>query len=239
MTTSRTWHRAFSRPLVALLATAITLGAVQSASAQYQYVPSRDYYHNDTAGGTVLGGALGAVTGAIVGGRSHRGEGALIGAGVGAITGNVLGRNKDRADEQRAAIGAATVAQANQAAAAQAVTNYDLIRMTQAGVAEEVIISAIRSRGARLDLSPEGLIALKENGVSDRVLVNAQNITQNYAAAPTTIVTEAVPPTVIVAPRPVYYGWGPHYYHRPHYYHHHHYHGHHGGHHGGHLSVHF
>ena len=222
-----------SRSLVALLAFAVTLGAVQSASAQYQYVPSRDYYHNDTVGGTVLGGALGAVTGAIVGGKDHRGGGALIGAGVGALTGNVLGRNKDRADEQRAAIGAATVAQANQAAAAQAVTNYDLISMTQAGVSEDVIISAMRSRGSRLDLSPQGLISLKENGVSDRVIVNAQNMVQNYAAAPQpTIVTDAPPPTVIVAPRPVYYyGWGPpcyRPYYRPHNYHR-----------GGHLSVHF
>lgn len=227
MATTPILQRTGSRLLVALLATAILLGAVQSASAQYQYVPSPDYYHNDTAGGTVLGGALGAITGAIVGGKSKRGEGALIGAGVGAITGNVLGRNKDRADQYRAATGAATVARANQAVAAQAVTNYDLIRMTQAGVTEEVIISALRSRGARLDLSPEGLIALKENGVSDRVLINAQNLAQNYAAAPgPTIVTEAVPPTVIVAPRPVYhYGYWPHYYHRPCYHHHHYGHG--------------
>ena len=54
-----------------------------------------------------MGGAFGAVTGAIVGGRKDRGEGALIGAGVGALTGNLLGRAKDRADEQRAAAGAA------------------------------------------------------------------------------------------------------------------------------------
>lgn len=228
MATTPIWQRTGSRLLVAFLTVTILQSAVQSASAQYQYVPSRDYYHNDTVGGTVVGGALGAITGAIVGGKSNRGEGALIGAGVGAITGNVLGRNKDRADEARAAAGAASVARANQAVAAQAVTNYDLIRMTQAGVNEDVIISALQSRGARLDLSPEGLIALKENGVSDRVLINAQNLARNYAAAPApTIVTEAVPSTVIVTPRPVYhYGYWPHYYYGHPYHHHHHYHGH-------------
>ncbi len=222
MATTPNCQRTGSHLLVAFLAMTMLLSAVQSASAQYQYVPSRDYYHNDTAGGTVVGGALGAITGAIVGGKSKRAEGALIGAGVGAITGNVLGRNKDRADEARAAAGAASVARANQAVAAQAVTNYDLIRMTQAGVNEDVIISALQSRGARLDLSPEGLIALKENGVSDRVLINAQNLARNYASAPApTIVTEAVPSTVIVTPRPVYhYGYWPRYHCRPHYHYH-------------------
>ncbi len=217
MATSGTWHRTISRPLVMLLTVATALGAVQSAEAQYRYVPSRDYYQNDTAGGTFLGGALGAITGAIIGGRSKRGEGALIGAGVGALTGNILGRNKDRADQQQAAYGAASVARANQAAAAQAVTNFDLIRMTQAGVGEEVIISTLRARGTRLDLSPEGLIALKESGVSERVLISAQNLMQNYAARPTTIATG--PPPVIVTPRPVWaHGYSPHYYY-PEYHH--------------------
>jgi hypothetical protein len=95
-------------------------------------------------------------------GKDHRGEGALIGAGVGALTGNVLGRNQDRLDEQRAANGAFVVDQANRQAAAQAITNLDLIRLSQAGVSDDIIISAIRSRGARLDLSPSGLIALKQ-----------------------------------------------------------------------------
>ena len=67
-------------------------------------------------------------------------------AGVGALTGNLLGRGKDQQDERRAANGARIAAQANRQAAAQAVTNFDLIRLTQAGVGEDVIISTLRAR---------------------------------------------------------------------------------------------
>lgn len=52
-----------------------------------------------TQDGAILGGALGAGTGAIIGHQSgHQGEGALIGAGVGAITGALVG---DQVDERR------------------------------------------------------------------------------------------------------------------------------------------
>jgi outer membrane lipoprotein SlyB len=197
---------------------------VRPAVAQYVYQPAPDYYHNDTASGTVVGGALGAITGAAVAGRKDRGAGALIGAGVGAITGNLMGRSKDAADSRRAAYGAATVGQLNQQAAAMAVTNYDLLQMTQAGLSEDVIISTMRSRGARIDLSPQALIALKQQGVSDRVVVAAQQMSAapGYippaAAGPTVISEVPPPPAVIVAP-----AYRPYDYHPP-YYHHHHYH---------------
>ncbi|MCC7476762.1 MAG: glycine zipper 2TM domain-containing protein [Pirellulales bacterium] len=214
---------------VVVIALAVLAGLESKpAAAQYYYQPAPDYYHNDTASGTFVGGALGAVTGAIVGGRKDRGEGALIGAGVGALTGNLLGRSKDAQDERRAAAGAAAVGQMNQQAAAMAVTNYDLLQMTRAGVSEEVIISTMRSRGARIDLSPQSLIALKQQGVSDRVVMAAQDMSasRGYAlpAPPTLGVVSEVPPpppAVIVQPlyRPYYY------YHAPHYGHYHHCHG--------------
>lgn len=188
-----------------LLSAAVLFSAFRASYAQpYYYEPAPDYYHNDTAAGTFMGGAFGAITGAVVGGKKNRGEGALIGAGVGALTGNVLGRNKDRVDEQRAAYGAARVGQLNQQVAAQAVTNYDLLEMTRAGVSEDVIISTLRSRGARLDLSPNSLIALKQAGVSDRVVLAAQDLNRGVAVgAPVPVVTEVVRPTrVYVAPAP-------------------------------------
>ncbi len=208
--------------VVAGLTAAILLAQFDCAVGQpYYYQPSPDYYHNDTASGTVLGGAFGAVTGAIVGGRKDRGEGALIGAGVGAITGNLLGRSKDRTDEHRAAAGAAAVGQLNQQATATAVTNYDLLEMTRAGVSEDVIISTMRARGVRLDLSPNALISLKQSGVSDRVVLAAQNINASPAAyiggPPPVVVTEAVPTRVIVRP-----AWRPYYGHWHDYHHHHH-----------------
>jgi len=208
------------RPVVALLATAVALSQFDCAEAQpYYYQPAPDYYHNDTASGTVMGGALGAVTGAIVGGRKDRGEGALIGAGIGAVTGNLLGRSKDRADEQRAAVGAATVGRLNQQASALAVTNYDLLEMTRAGVSDDVVISTMRSRGVQIDLSPQSLISLKQSGVSDRVVLAAQEMSRGgpYVAGPAPVsVVEAVPTRVIVTPAYPYYG--PRY----RYYHHHH-----------------
>ena len=212
-------QRAFGG-IAVILAAAFAFGANRGAVAQpYYYQPSPDYYHNDTASGTFMGGALGAVTGAIVGGRKDRGEGALIGAGVGAITGNLLGRSKDRADEQRTAVGIAATAHANQQAAAQAISNYDLVSMARAGVSDDVIISTMRSRGARLDLGPQALISLKQSGVNDRVLLAAQEMNGGpgyvYSPPPAPVVVhETPPPAVIIHSSP----WHRHrYYHRPHY----------------------
>jgi uncharacterized protein YcfJ len=194
---------------------AAALGSCGDLRAQYAYVPPPDYYRNNTLEGTVAGGAFGAITGAILGGRNDRGEGALIGAGVGALAGNLLGRSKDTADVRRANAGATAVAYANQQAAARAVTNYDLIRMTEAGLGDDVIVSTLRARGARLDLSPEGVIALNKSGVSDRVIMAAQdfNGTSGLPGGPApTLVADPPPPAVIVAPHPYWYPPCPPYY---------------------------
>jgi Glycine zipper len=216
MARQMTWSSTTFGLTVTALTAAFALGRVENAAAQpYYYQPAPDYYHNDTASGTVMGGAFGAVTGAIIGGKKDRGEGALIGAGVGALTGNLLGRAKDRTDEHRAAVGGAVAAHANQQAAAMAITNYDVISMTRAGVSDDVIISTMRSRGARLDLSPQALISLKQSGVNDRVLLAAQDMNNGPAyvyGPPPPVVVHEVPPTVIVRPSP----WR-HYHYRPHY----------------------
>jgi hypothetical protein len=206
MTMLGSWRRGVCWPVVTVLAATFICGGAVSAYGQYYYQPSPDYYRNDTAEGTIFGGVLGAVTGAVIGGKKDRGEGALIGAGVGAVTGNLLGRKKDQTDERRAAAGATAAAHANQQAAARAVTNIDLIRMAQAGVSDDLIISTIRARGTRLDLSPQALISLKESGVSDPVMIAAQEMTRGPVLAPapamTTVITEPAPRTVIIAPPP-------------------------------------
>jgi uncharacterized protein YcfJ len=218
--------------VVALVSAASALIQTDRAGAQYYYQPAPDYYHNDTASGTVAGGALGAVSGAIIGGKKNRGEGALIGLGVGALTGNLLGRSKDRADEARTAYGAAAVGQMNAQANSAAVTNYDLLEMTRAGVSEDVIISTMRSRGTRIDLAPQSLIALKQQGISDRVVMAAQDMQRGYppaGPAPVAVVREVPPPPAVIVERPYYY------YPRYGYYHHHH----HYRHCGPHTHVHF
>lgn len=225
MTMLGSWSRAVSWPVVMVLMAAFICSGAVDAYGQYYYQPSPDYYRNDTAEGTIFGGVLGAVTGAVIGGKKDRGEGALIGAGVGAVAGNLLGRKKDDTDERRAAAGATAVAHANQQVAACAVTNADLIRMAQAGMSDDLIISTIRARGTRLDLSPQSLILLKESGVSDSVMIAAQEMTRAPVLAPVpatmTVITEPVPRTVIIAPHPRPFYFVPYHHHRgpprPHY----------------------
>ena len=179
-----------------LLALAVVTLTAADSAAQYVYDPGPNYYRNDTAEGTVTGGAFGAITGALIGsGSGDAGEGALIGAGVGAIAGNLFGRSQDKADQRQAAYGYAATQRANAQAAALAVTNADLVQMTAAGLDDSVIVGAIHSRGGRFDLSPNGLIVLKQNGVSDNVVRAAQ---QAVVASPDGVVVS--PP-----PRAVYY----------------------------------
>ncbi|TWT41599.1 glycine zipper domain-containing protein [Botrimarina hoheduenensis] len=196
--------------------------AAPSVDAQYYYAPSRDYYRNDTAEGTVVGGGLGAITGALIGGSEGKSpEGALIGGAVGAIAGNLFGRSKDAADRQQANAGYAATNAANYQAAQQAVTNYDLAQMTQAGLSEAVVVGAIQQRGARLDLSPQGLIQLKQAGVSDAVLMAAQRATATgpqggyLPPAPASVLVER-PSVYFLEPAPrVYFraGYGHHHRH--------------------------
>src|SRR4051794_28970540 len=216
------------KALLAIVTVFVGLACAEPAAAQpYYYQPAPDYYYNDTASGTFLGGAMGAITGAIIGGKHHAGQDALIGAGVGAVTGNLLGRSKDANDDRRAAQGAAAVNQMNQQAVAMAVTDSDLVQMTRAGINEDVIISTMRSRGARVDLSPQSVIALRQQGGSDRVVLAAQQMGggSGYVAGapaygPTVISEVPPPPAVIVAPyRPYYYGYYPRPYYYGHYYH--------------------
>lgn len=225
-----TWYQPFGKRFGATEFLAFLAIAGQAEAQQYYYQPPPSYYQNDTATGAVVGGGLGAVTGALVGGKDHRGGGALIGAGVGALTGGLIGNAADAADQRTAAAGTAVAAQANAQVAAMAVTNFDLVQMTRAGVGEDVIISTIRSRGGRFDLSPNGLILLKQSGVSDRVVMAAQSSTPDVYAPVVAPAVIGPPPVVYVQPMPVvrfYSGpsWG--YHHRFYNHsHHRHYHGH-------------
>jgi hypothetical protein len=223
--------RGVARVAILLLAASCLELSATPVRGQYYYAPPPSYYQNDTLGGTVVGGGLGAITGAVIGGKKNRGEGALIGAGVGALTGGLIGKSQDNADARHAVVGSSVAAHANAQVAAQAVTNYDLVDMTRAGLSEDVIISTLRSRGGRFDLSPAALIALKQNGVSDRVVIAAQSMSPSgYSApapavvmSPSPAVVVSSPPVVYVRPAPVVrfygsYGWG--------HGHHHHHHGH-------------
>lgn len=148
--------------------------------------------------GALLGTTLGAIGGGIIGHQTgHTGDGALLGALAGGVTGAVVG---DAKDDRDAALAHAAAADAQ---AQQAVTNADLIMMTQQGISDQVIVQTVRTRGGRLDLSPASIIDLKNNGVSDTVILGIQQAAQ--PAGPSTVVPAGGTSSsvVIVRPRPV------------------------------------
>lgn len=202
------------------LTVAIVVSSQVSAIAQqnYYYEAPPSYYRNDTRQGTVTGLGIGAITGALIGGKKNREGGALIGAGIGALTGHAMGSARDAQDARQVAVGSSIAAQANAQAAARAVTNLDLVQMTQAGISDELIISTINTRGGRFDFSPQSLIGLKQSGVSDRVVIAAQQAAGLNVPTPINP-SVSVPAPIVVRPSPVI-----HHYHVPrrHYYHHYH-----------------
>ena len=165
------------------------------------------YAPNHTAAGMGNGAGIGALAGVIIGHQSgHTGTGALIGAATGAFAGGLIGNAEDAREERDAALYHAQLVEQNR----NMMTNYDLVRMTQSGISDDVIIGTMHSRGGRFDLSPDAMISLKSSGVSDRVLLAVQ---QNGAAPPPPIVDPphmvVVPPPpvgvgVVVAPRPIH-----------------------------------
>lgn len=113
---------------------------------------------NRTGTGALMGGAIGAASGAVIGGR-NAGAGALIGGAVGAVTGGLIGNAMDREAQARL-----------QQQAPQTYTRIDQGRplsvadvkaLAAARVGDDVIISQIRSTHTSFQLSSADLIDLK------------------------------------------------------------------------------
>jgi hypothetical protein len=71
--------------------------------------------------------------------------------------------------------------------AALGMTNRDIIQLVQAKISDDVIITKIRQSKTRFDTSTQGLVALKQAGVSDQlisVMVNAGSAGEAAAPAP-------------------------------------------------------
>ncbi|WP_437224159.1 glycine zipper family protein [Planctomicrobium sp. SH661] len=184
---------------------------------------------NHAQSGAVMGTALGTVAGAAIGGESgHAAGGALIGALTGAMAGTVIGDAGDAREERDMALaqrdGAILQAQyvTQQQQQQQALNNFDLIRLSQSGVGDDVIVNMINTRGGQFNLNTESIISLKSNGVSDRVILAAQTAPAVGTPAPSVVAPAPQPgvvvlqpqPTVIVEPAPpVMWGWG--YHHHP------------------------
>ena len=65
-----------------------------------------------------------------------------------------------------------------QAQTGQALTNDDIIKMVKAQLSESIIFTTIDSSNPGFDLSPAGLIALKDGGVNDRIIEALQRRVQ-------------------------------------------------------------
>ena len=134
-----------------------------------------------TASGALLGGAIGAGTGAIIGGR-HAGEGALIGGAIGALTGGIIGNSMDQQQRERVReYSPQTLQRVDQG---QPLGVADIKALAKAGVSDEVIISQIRNSHTAYRLSTAEIIDLKDAGVSEHVIDVMINTASTSSAAP-------------------------------------------------------
>jgi len=167
--------------------------------------------NSNAVGGAVVGTGLGALTGAIVGsafGRRDAAAGALIGAAAGGLGGALVGHAQDEKNQQNAQAAQAAYQQAQAQADQAALTNADVVYMVRSGLSPEVIINSIHSRGGRFDTTPDAIVQLKANGVSDYLIQVMQTTPPPSASVPPPVAYGPPPgPAVGVVVRP-YWGWG-------------------------------
>ncbi len=186
-------------PAVVMLASLLSAGGCASP------------YRSDQ--GALVGGLTGAGLGAIVGNAvGNTGAGAAIGAGVGALSGAAVGGSLDEIEARnRAEIEARLGRQVT-----GAVTIDDVVAMTRAGVAEDVIVTHIQNHGMVAPPRASDLIVLQQQRVSPRV-VQAMQAPPVVQAPPAAVYPAPVmAPDPYYVPAPVYWGPPPYpYYYRP------------------------
>lgn len=164
-----------------------------------------DGTQNNTGSGALIGGALGAMTGAVIGGR-NAGAGALIGAGVGALGGGLIGNSMDQ--EQNARLRAEAPQTYVKVDQGQPLSIADVKALAKAGISEDVMISQIKNSRTVFHLSAADIIDLRDAGVSDKVVNYMINTASSVETASTYVVAQAPPPapveTMVVSPGPDY-----------------------------------
>ena len=129
---------------------------------------------NRTAEGAVIGGAVGAGAGAIIGHQSgETGEGAALGGLVGALAGSLLGSQVQKQP--------APASQANPTGPASAVNPNQMsiqqvVDLSKQGVHEDVIVDKIHLTNSRFTLSADDVNYLKSQGVSQKVISVMQGL---------------------------------------------------------------
>ena len=170
---------------------------------------------DNTGTGALAGGAIGAITGAAIGGPRHGGEDALLGAAAGAIAGGLIGHSMDQEAQARLRQQAPqTYTRVDQG---QPLSVADVKALAKAGISDDVIISQVRNSRTVYHLSSADIIDLRDSGLSNKVIdfmINTPSLvggTIGGAPAPqagTVMVAQPPPPppveTVVVAPAPGY-----------------------------------
>jgi hypothetical protein len=80
------------------------------------------------------------------------------------------------------------------AAGPAAMTNRDVIRLLQAKLSEDIIITKIKQSKTKFDTSVDGLVALRTAGASDRLIAFMMDPTTDAPAAPATTAAAAPAP---------------------------------------------
>ncbi len=120
-----------------------------------------------TRNGSLAGGAFGTALGALAGAGDGKAlEGALIGGTAGALFGGALGNSVDYQEANDYAMRM----EREQQITATAISIDQVIRMTQAGVDEQLIINQIHANGIERRLRTDELVSLKNSGVSNNVM---------------------------------------------------------------------
>ncbi len=163
-----------------------------------------------TRNGGLAGGMAGAAIGALAGANSGKAlEGALIGGTTGSILGGALGNSVDH----QVASDQAYHFEREQQIMATAISIDQVIRMTQSGLDEQLIVNQINANGIERRLRPEELMMLKNNGVSNNV-ISAMQTAPLTSVAPR-VASWGVRPTEVIVeerwihPSPGYYFYGP------------------------------
>ena len=162
-----------------------------------------------TSTGVLTGGAIGAASGALLGGR-NAGPAAFVGGALGAIAGGLIGHSMDQEAQARLRQQAPqTYTRLDQG---QPLSLADVKALAAAKVGEEVIISQIRNSRTVFHLSAADIIDLKNSGVDEKIInfmINTATSMAGVAQTTTqTVVTAAPPPvpveTIVVSPGPGY-----------------------------------
>jgi surface antigen len=160
-----------------------------------------------TERGALAGGGIGAGVGALAGSLVGKaGAGAALGGVAGGLIGSLAGNEEDKAERQQLQ---AQLVAAQAAAATPPLTLEDIVRMAQSQTSDQVIINQIRTTGSVYRLNAAQIQWLREQGVSDTVILEMQNTatrrppTVAVAPPPQPIIVHE-PTPVIVRPAPVY-----------------------------------